>query len=84
MTIFSLASRGLELQVYASDSGIETGWAVLIALVALLVLSCGVRYARDDRCTICGHHLIWFRTVRDLACHIHAVVVKKQKRLCED
>eukprot|EP00903_Cladosiphon_okamuranus_P011990 g11259.t1 len=50
-------------QVFANDSGIEAGWAVLIALVALLVLSCGIRYARDDRCTICGHHLIWFRRV---------------------
>lgn len=50
----------MRLQVYASGSGIETGWAALIALVAFLVVSCGVRFARDDRCMICGHRLIWF------------------------
>ncbi|CAN0428027.1 unnamed protein product, partial [Ectocarpus sp. 12 AP-2014] len=59
--------------VYESGSGIEAGWATLIALVAVLVLSCGVRYAREDRCTICGHHLIWLPRVC-LPCHFFGYV----------
>lgn len=61
--VLRLSKCMITRQVYASGSGIERGWAALIALVAFSVVSCGVRYARDDRCRICGHHLIWFRNV---------------------
>lgn len=54
-------------QVQGEAVTIEAGWALLITFAALAACSFGVRFARDEHCTICGQHLIWLQTVREWA-----------------
>lgn len=88
--MFLHALRFFDVKVYASGSGIEPGWSAFIALVAVFIVSCFVRFARDDRCIICGHHLIWFRKASPIgggASKIVIIVVSSEGgmrlRLCE-